>query len=118
MARPATPPILSELRHGTHPASQVAALRALKHEIIGHEQQKRKWVGLGVLDPIERILNISKGNGKRRDVSDNGTAHQSRLPFVRTEEEEARFQAIVTVGSLAHGLSRIPRMTRVIRSKS
>ncbi|KAL8651572.1 MAG: hypothetical protein Q9210_003181 [Variospora velana] len=102
MARPATPPILSELRSSTSPASQVATLRALKHEIIGHEQKKRFWVGRGVLVPIARILNTSKGNGKRRDVNDNATAHHCRSPFVRTEEEEARLQAVVIVGSLAH----------------
>ncbi|KAL9012961.1 MAG: hypothetical protein Q9173_002309 [Seirophora scorigena] len=103
MARPATPPILSELRSTTSPASQVAALRALKHEIIGHEQQKRAWVGRGVLVLLARILNTSKGNGKRRDENDNGTAYHCRSPFVRTEEEEARLQAVVIVGSLAHG---------------
>ncbi|KAL8968347.1 MAG: hypothetical protein Q9197_004931 [Variospora fuerteventurae] len=103
MARPATPPILSELRSSTSPATQVAALRALKHEIIGHEQKKRLWVGRGVLVPIARILNTSKGNGKRRDVSDKATTHRCRPPFVRTEEEEARLQAVVIVGSLAHG---------------
>lgn len=116
MARPATPPILSELRSSTSPATQVAALRALKHEIIGHEQKKRLWVGRGVLVPIARILNTSKGNGKRRDVSDNATTHHCRLPFVRSEEEEARLQAIVIVGSLAHGLSQSSSTISVIHT--
>ncbi|KAL9027575.1 MAG: hypothetical protein Q9196_003917 [Gyalolechia fulgens] len=103
MTRPTTPPILSELRSSTSSASQVAALRALKTDIVGHAQKKRMWVGLGVLVPIARILNISKGAGKRRDPNENGTAHYCRAAFTRTEEEEARLQAIIIVGSLAHG---------------
>lgn len=103
MTRPTTPPILSELRSSTSPTSQVAALRALKADIVGHDQKKRMWVGLGVLVPIARILNISKGAGKRRDPNENGTAHQRRPASTRSEEEEARLQAIIVVGSLAHG---------------
>ncbi|KAL9001918.1 MAG: hypothetical protein Q9188_005133 [Gyalolechia gomerana] len=103
MTRPTTPPILSELRSSTSPASQVAALRALKTDIVGHEQRKRMWVGLGVLVPIARILNISKGVGKRRDPIENGTAHYCRAASTRSDEEEARLQAIIVVGSLAHG---------------
>ncbi|KAL8719109.1 MAG: hypothetical protein Q9225_003844 [Loekoesia sp. 1 TL-2023] len=103
MTRPTTPPILSELRSSTSPASQVAALRALKTELVGHEQKKRIWVGLGVLIPIARILNTFKGSGKRRDPNENGTAHCCRAPSTRTDDEEARLQAIIIVGSLAHG---------------
>lgn len=104
MTRPSTPPILSELRSASSPASQVAALRALKNEIIGHEQKKEMWVGLGVLAPIARILNTHKGNGKRRhrDVVNNST-NQSKQRGGRSDEEEARLQAIIIVGSLAHG---------------
>ncbi|KAL8750528.1 MAG: hypothetical protein Q9184_006396 [Pyrenodesmia sp. 2 TL-2023] len=103
MARPTTPPILSELRSSTSPASQVAALRALKHEIVGHEQKKRMWAGLGVLVQLERILNASKVEEKRRDPNENGTGNHCKSPLVKTDEEEARLQAIIIVGSLAHG---------------
>ena len=105
MTRPTTPPILSELRSSTSSASQVAALRALKTEIVGHEQKKWMWLSLGVLVPITRILNTSKGVGKRRDLNENGTAQYGRAALARTDEEEARLQAIIIVGSLAHGLS-------------
>ncbi|KAL8841783.1 MAG: hypothetical protein Q9170_000816 [Blastenia crenularia] len=103
MTRPTTPPILSELRSSTSSASQVAALRALKTEIVGNEQRKRAWVGLGVLIPIARILNTCKGSGKQSDQNENGTAHRSRAAPSRTDEEEARLQAVIIVGSLAHG---------------
>ncbi len=103
MTRPSTPPILSELRSASSPASQVAALRALKNEVIGHEQKKEMWVGLGVLAPIARILNTHKGNGKRRHRDVNNSANNSKQKGGRSDEEEARLQAIIIVGSLAHG---------------
>ena len=103
MTRPSTPPILSELRSASSPVSQVAALRALKNEIIGHEQKKEMWIGLGVLAPIARILNTHKGNGKKRHRDLNGTTSRSRQKVSRSDEEEARLQAIIIVGSLAHG---------------
>ncbi|KAL8726643.1 MAG: hypothetical protein Q9166_006602 [cf. Caloplaca sp. 2 TL-2023] len=103
MTLPITPPILSELRSPTSPASQVNALRALKNEIIGHEQKKRMWVGLGVLAPLARILNTPRANGKRRESNGNRSAHQGKTAFGRTDEEEARLQAIIIVGSLASG---------------
>ena len=103
MTRPSTPPILSELRSASSPASQVAALRALKNEVIGHEQKKEMWIGLGVLAPIARILNTHRGDGKRRHRDLNGTTILSRQKVARTDEEESRLQAVIILGSLAHG---------------
>ncbi|KAL8646834.1 MAG: hypothetical protein Q9226_006692 [Calogaya cf. arnoldii] len=101
MALPTTPPILSELRSSTSSINQVAALRALKNEIIGHEQKKRDWVGLGVLAPLARILNTPRANGKRRESNGSRSAHHGKTALGRTDEEEARLQAIIVVGSLA-----------------
>lgn len=112
MTLPTTPPILSELRSSTSAASQVAALRALKNEIIGHEQNKRMWIGLGVLVPIVRIINTVNGSGKRRDQNGTRTALHGKTAFSRSDEEEARLQAIIVVGSLAHGSSHTSRMVR------
>ena len=103
MTRPSTPPILAELRSSSSPAGQVAALRALKNEIIGHEQKKEMWIGLGVLAPIKRMLNSHKGSGKRKYCDGNGDLKQIKRRGNRTDEEEARLQAIIIVGSLAHG---------------
>ncbi|KAL8912202.1 MAG: hypothetical protein Q9171_002764 [Xanthocarpia ochracea] len=103
MALATTPPILSELRSSTSSANQIAALRALKNEIIGHEEKKRIWVGLGVLAPLARILNTPKANGKRRESNCNRSTHHGKTAFGRTDEEEARLQAIIVVGSLASG---------------
>ena len=103
MTRPSTPSILSELRSASSPASQVAALRALKYEIIGHEQKKGKWIAMGVLAPIVRILNTHRGNGKRKHRDVHSTRAQSKQRGARSDDEEARLQAIIIVGSLAHG---------------
>ncbi|KAL8791198.1 MAG: hypothetical protein Q9213_000155 [Squamulea squamosa] len=103
MAFPTTPPILSELRSSTSSTNQIAALRALKNEIIGHEQKKRTWVNLGVLAPLARILNTPRAIGKRRESNGNRSAQHGKTAFGRSDEEEARLQAIIIVGSLASG---------------
>ena len=102
MTRP-SPTILSELRSPSSPASQVAALRALKNEIIGHEQKKEMWIGLGVVTPISRILDTHRGSGKRKHNDTNGGLDRTTWSRSRSEEEEARLQAVIIVGSLAHG---------------
>ena len=63
------------------------------------------WIRLGVLAPIARILNTFKGSGKRkhRDTTGNKGQYRQRGPL--NEEEEARLQAIIIVGSLAQGQS-------------
>lgn len=103
MTRPSTPPILSELRTPSSLATQIAALRALKNEIIGHEQKKETWVGLGVVTPLVRILNTQRASSKRKYRDINGPADHTFQPRGRTEEEEARLQALIIVGSLAQG---------------
>ena len=103
MTRPSTPPLLSELRSPTSPATQVAALRALKNELVGHEQQKEMWVGRGVVAPLSRILNTHYRGGKRRYREANGALDRVGRTQTTTDEEEARMQAIIIVGSLANG---------------
>ncbi|KAL8807076.1 MAG: hypothetical protein Q9182_000909 [Xanthomendoza sp. 2 TL-2023] len=105
MTFPTTPPILlSELQCPTSSASQVTALKALKNEIIGHGQKKRIWLGLGVLPALARILNTPRANhGKRRESTGNPSVHPAKATFGTTDEEEARLQAIIIVGSLASG---------------
>ena len=104
MTRPSTPPpILSELRSPSSTANQVVALRALKNDIIGHEEKKQMWVRLGAVVPLARILNTHKGSGKRKYKEVNGDGNFSGRRTVRSEEEEARLQAVIVVGSLAQG---------------
>lgn len=107
MTRPATTPILAELRSPSSPEAQVAALRALKNEIIGHEQRKELWVGLGVVTPLARVLNTRRSGAKRRQKEyggEGGGGGKSELDREHAfADEGARLQAILVVGSLAQG---------------
>ncbi|KAL8779038.1 MAG: hypothetical protein Q9194_001647 [Teloschistes cf. exilis] len=103
MTLPTPLPILSELRSSTSATCQVAALRALKNEIIGNDQKKRMWIGRGVLSPLVPIINPVNGNGKRRDQNVPRTGDHVTTALEQSDEEEARVQAIIVVGSLAHG---------------
>lgn len=103
MKRPSTPPFLSELRTASSPASKVKALKLLKNELIGHEQKKEKWVKWGLLTTLAHILSSSKSNGKNKYRENNGLDAFSRHQDDQTEDDEARLQAVMVVGSLAYG---------------
>ncbi|KAK0387983.1 hypothetical protein NLU13_4227 [Sarocladium strictum] len=98
MARPEDFPILAQLRSARTLPDRIAALRALKNEIVGHGQLKEAWIGLGVLEPIVRTIGSSSrqswANGK--DV---------RVPGYRplSDEDGAKLQALQLVASLANG---------------
>lgn len=93
MARPSPHSIASHLPSLSSPDTRLAALKALKNELIGHEEKKKLWVRAGVLRPLADVLNAHKG-------PDGNT---SRRHQPRSEQEEARLQAIVVVGSIAQG---------------
>jgi armadillo repeat-containing protein 8 len=102
MARVETSAILNELQTPSSISNQVQALRSLKNEIVGHNQRKEKWISQGVVLHLKRILETHKLSSKRRQ-RDVGIIDSSREQ-PRSDEEEARLQAIAIVGSLAHGL--------------
>ena len=93
MARPSPQSIAFALPSLTAPDNRLAALRALKNELIGHDEKKDLWVRSGVLGPLRDVLSIPK-----RPDSSTPKRHQGR-----SEQEEARLQAIVIVGSIAQG---------------
>lgn len=107
MTVPSSHPILSQLQDSPSPISQVKALKDLKNEVIGHEYVKELWIGRGILAPLAHILRSHKSNGKSKE----GSLHASQ--FAREDldswssEDEARLQAIIVVGSLAYGQSRL-----------
>ena len=103
MTRSSTPHLLNEIQNASSLTDQVAALRTLKNEIIGHQQKKERWISLGVLAPLVRILNTHRGSGKRRCRDFHGNRAHSKQRGTRSNEEEARLQAIIVVGSLAQG---------------
>ncbi|KAI9836268.1 MAG: hypothetical protein M1819_001605 [Sarea resinae] len=101
MTRPPTPPILNELRNPSSSTAQVAALRALKNEIIGHEQKKEAWIRQGVVLPIVRILSVKP---EKRSSSRETNGENGRGDGIRTSNtDEARLQATIIAGSLAIG---------------
>ena len=93
MARPSPQSIASHLPSLSSPDTRLAALKALKNELIGHEEKKKLWVRSGVLRPLADVLNSEKGTD----------GNPSRRHQPRNEQEEARLQAIIVVGSIAQG---------------
>jgi armadillo repeat-containing protein 8 len=100
MARPSSPPILAQIRNSRSSAEQIVALRALKNDIIGHQQKKEMWVRLGVVDPIVRIISTNKAQGKQ---SNKECRDKSISPEPLSEKEMVRLQALCVIGSLAYG---------------
>jgi hypothetical protein len=96
---------LTQIRNPSSLGSQVSALKALKNELIGHEQKKEMWIGLGIVVPIVHLLAHSKTSGKRRSRELNGTGVYSQAVPDKLNEDEARLQATIIVGSLAYGES-------------
>lgn len=98
MARPSPQSIAFHLPSLSAPDTRLAALRALKNELIGHEEKKDLWVRSGVLRPLRDVLNLRKRPG-----GSTPKRHQDR-----SEQEEARLQAIIIVGSIAQGQYILP----------
>jgi len=104
MTRSSTPPILVELQNPTSHATQIAALKALKNEIVGHDQKKEAWIGYGILPLLSSVLHARRpSNGKRFSRDINGDSGQVEKRQPRTEEDEACLQAVIVIGSLASG---------------
>ncbi|KAF2660152.1 ARM repeat-containing protein [Lophiostoma macrostomum CBS 122681] len=106
MGRSSMPPALVELANPTSPEAQVAALRNLKNEIVGHDQRKELAVRHGVVKPLTGILRTEARKGGKRRRWANGNSSAAREGERATEwgtEEELRFQATLVVGSLANG---------------
>lgn len=102
----ATPPTLQDLQQPTSLSSLVASLRALKNEIIGHDQRKEAWVGWGIIPVLSQVLAARRPpNGKRAaaEAESNGVEQRQDSLGPRSEEDEAALQAIILVGSLAQG---------------
>jgi hypothetical protein len=72
---------LDALQNPPSPHHQANALKILKNELIGNKQRKAAWIDAGIVDILNRILN-----------------HKSK------DDEEACLQAIIIIGSLAHGI--------------
>src|SRR4051794_29954177 len=104
MTRSVNPSLLLELQNPPNSAAQLAALRTLKNELIGHELKKRTWIGYGIIPVLLNILSSKRAqNGKRanRDASGNGSIHHGRAAV--SNGDSSSLQATIIVGTLAQG---------------
>jgi hypothetical protein len=99
MALPENFPILAQLRSARTLSDRIAALRALKNEIVGHGQLKEAWIGLGVLEPIVRTIGASPGQSWTNGKDARASGYRSL-----SEEDAAKLQALQLVASFANGM--------------
>ncbi|KAK3946152.1 armadillo-type protein [Diplogelasinospora grovesii] len=100
MTRSQSPPLLSHIRGARNYQEQLAALRSLKDEIVGHDQYKEEWVGYGVIKVIVRILQTTRSATRPSSKESRGQAGQSRA---LSEDEVLRLQALQLLASFASG---------------
>ncbi|KAK2879558.1 hypothetical protein FQN49_000751 [Arthroderma sp. PD_2] len=96
MTKVVSPHLLEDVRNADSTAARIASLRALKNDIIGHQQKKQAWTEIGILPLLSEVLSSRHGLGKKADDYESPRQHQ-------TEEDEMCFQAITIIGSLALG---------------
>ena len=89
-------PWVTQIRNARSSAEQIAILRALKNELIGHPLKKEAIVAQGALDPIVRLsFNTKRYDGKSHDHS------FAARPL--NEEETTRLQGLQVISSVALG---------------
>jgi hypothetical protein len=118
MARTDPPAALDALRSAKTPREQLAALKQLKNDIIGHEQRKEIIIQHGVVEHLVRSLvgnGTGNARGKRRSTKiDTGGAVNRGGDGATSEWElghQIRLQGVFIVTSLAHGEFVEPRET-------
>jgi hypothetical protein len=102
MTRAAEPPILEQLQNAESASAQITALRALKNELIGHDQRKEVLVTEGIIPALSQVL-TSRWPATNRNES---VLPQDRSTHKNPEDYEACLQATLVVGSLAQGMRR------------
>ena len=86
---------IAAIREPTSLDAQIAALKQLKNDIVGHDQRKELVVKQGVVEPLVAILaTSSKATGKRKAAETNGEP-ASNAQHSWTREQDARLQAIL-----------------------
>lgn len=86
---------IEALRHADSAYQQIESLRQLKNSIIGHDQRKELAVKQGVLESLVKIVS-SPPNGEYNGAVSGQTQ-------ARVQQDEARLQATIVLGSLASG---------------
>lgn len=101
MTRASAPPLLPQLQSADSASAQAIALRCLKNETIGHDQRKECWIRWGIIPMLANILAARQSPGKGPASAEHSGG--SRLRHPASQEDEARLQAVIILGSLAQG---------------
>ncbi|KAL1955010.1 hypothetical protein VTO42DRAFT_363 [Malbranchea cinnamomea] len=99
----ATPQLLSQIQNPESPFALTAALKALKNELVGHDQKKETWIRLGIIPALSSVLRRRRDAGSHPIESKTQANTAYRHSDIRTSEDEACLQATIIVGSLAQG---------------
>lgn len=101
-----TPEILSHVQNSESAFTRVAALKALKNEIVGHDLKKESWIKSGIIPALLPVLERCKD----ADRTSNKLKAHARTPQgrsdIHTSEDEACFHAAIVLGSIAQGMAR------------
>lgn len=104
MTRAATPPTLLQIQSPDSIETQIASLRALKNELIGHDQRKETYVAAGIIPVLAQVL-ASQWPGKPSTAESLRAVPNRALGSDELAEDlEACLQAILIVASLAQGM--------------
>jgi hypothetical protein len=86
---------IEALRNADSAYQQIESLRQLKNSIVGHDQRKELAVKQGVLEPLVKIVSSPPSS----EYNGAATGHTQ----ARAEQDAARLQATIIIGSLASG---------------
>lgn len=118
MTRSPPPPLVYDLQSSNSLHGQLTALRTLKNELIGAEQKKKAWIGLGIVPILSNILQSRKSdNGKQVDqaledpLAGLRDSHATEANSSRYRVLETRMQVVEIIGSLAQGRDRADSWT-------
>ncbi|KAK4102647.1 ARM repeat-containing protein [Parathielavia hyrcaniae] len=100
MARPQTPPLLSQIRVARSYSEQATALRALRDELVGHIQRKERWIQNGILEPLVEILQDDVRSPTRLIGKEPS---QTGQPGFLSDHEMVRLLCLQLIASFAYG---------------
>ncbi|KAF7932578.1 uncharacterized protein EAE98_003877 [Botrytis deweyae] len=90
------------IRNARSTSEQIANLKGLKNEIVGHALKKEMVVTMGLVEPVVRLC-LNKSVPKNQDGKAHDHSYAIRPSQEEEEEEMLRLQALQVLGSLAYG---------------
>ncbi|TGO60714.1 hypothetical protein BCON_0033g00260 [Botryotinia convoluta] len=90
------------IRNARSTSEQIANLKGLKNEIVGHALKKEMVVTMGLVEPVVRLC-FNKSVPKNQDGKAHDHSYAIRPSQEEEEDEMLRLQALQVLGSLAYG---------------